>query len=307
MPRGNPRVVVQPHTPAVRPAATRTRVVIRWRRLEDAATIAVLALACVVFFFPILLVVTTSFKAPADILAAPPHWIFRPTLANYKALVGLQPSQFHIDLFLHFRSSVLAAGGATLCSLVLGVPAAYAFARLRFRGNLSLLLSLLALRMLPPIAIVIPLYLIMRSLRLLDTVSGLIVAYTTFNLPFVIWMMRGFFLDLPADLEEAAWIDGATRGQAFLKIMLPLSAPGLVASAIFALMLAWNDFLFAVILTSRTAPTLPMLVAGFITEEGVSWGIMMASGTIIVVPMLLFTLFVQRYFAAGLSTGAIKG
>jgi multiple sugar transport system permease protein len=169
------------------------------------------------------------------------------------------------------------------------------------------LFLLLALRMLPPIATVIPLYLIMRSFHLLDTVTGLVIAYTTFNLPFIVWVLRSFFLDLPADLEEAAMIDGATRWQCLSKVILPLSAPGIVASGIFALMLAWNDFLFAVILTSRHAPTLPVLTAGFITEMGTSWGVAMAAGTVIAVPVLFFTLFVQRYMVVGLTSGAVKG
>jgi len=278
----------------------------RWTP-RDLLILTALVLACVVFLFPIFMVVSVSFKAPGDIMAAPPRWLSPPTLENYEALLGWRPSEFQFDLWLHFRNSLLAASGATLLSLLLGTPAAYAFARQRFRGSNSTLLFLLALRMLPPIATVIPLFLIMRYLRLMDSITGLVIAYTTFNLPFIVWIMRSFFLDLPGELEEASWIDGATRWQTFRKVILPLSAPGIVASAIFGLMLAWNDFLFAIILTSRQAPTLPVMTAGFVTDQGVSWGIMMAAGAVIILPVLVFTLFVQRYLVSGLTSGALKG
>jgi ABC-type glycerol-3-phosphate transport system permease component len=278
----------------------------RWR-VSDVAILAALVFACILFAFPIFMVVSVSFKAPIDIMATPPRWLSSPTFENYAALLGWRPSEFQFDLALHFRNSVLAASGATFLSILLGTPAAYAFARQRFRGNQPTLLFLLAVRMLPPIATVIPLFLVMRQLRLIDSTAGLVIAYTTFNLPFIIWIMRSFFLDLPAELEEASFIDGATRWQAFRLVILPLSAPGIVASTIFGLMLAWNDFLFAIILTSRNAPTLPVMTAGFVTDQGVSWGIMMAAGTIIILPVLAFTLFVQRYLVSGLTTGALKG
>ncbi|MBW7885981.1 MAG: carbohydrate ABC transporter permease [Caldilineaceae bacterium] len=275
--------------------------------MEDVLVTLILLAACVIFFFPIYTIVSVSLKLPIDIMASPPRWLFQPTLQNYEALVGIRPSEFQFDLPLHFRNSLVTAGGSTLLSLVLGTPAAYAFARIRFRGDQFGLLALLAMRMLPPITTVIPLFLLMKNFRLLDTSIALILAYTTFNLPFVIWMLRSFFIDLPSELEEASWIDGASRWQAILYVILPLSAPGLVAAAIFSLMLAWNDFLFAVILTSRNASTLPVLAAGFTTEMGVSWGIMMAAGSVIVLPVLIFTLFVQRYLVAGLTSGAMKG
>jgi multiple sugar transport system permease protein len=280
---------------------------LRRRHVEGLFVTAVLLLATLVFLFPIIMIVATSFKAPIDILALPPRWVFEPTLENYEALLGFRPSAFHFDLPLHFRNSVLASGGTTVLSLVLATPAAYAFARLEFRGRHLGLITLLALRMLPPIATVIPLFLLMRNLHLLDTIPGLILAYTTFNLPFIVWLMRSFFLDLPKALEDASLIDGATHWQAFRLVMLPLCGPGLVASAIFGLMLAWNDFIFAIVLTNRDATTLPVLASGFITDMGTAWGIMMAAGTVIVMPVLIFTLFIQRYLVEGLGAGAVKG
>jgi ABC-type glycerol-3-phosphate transport system permease component len=275
-------------------------------RAQDILVLAALVIATLIMLFPIFLVLVTSFKTPIDITSTSLKLFFTPTLENYLALVGLRPSEFQFDLWLHFRNSVIAAAGSTALAVLLGVPAAYAFARVRFRGSQSGMLFLLAMRLLPPIATVIPLFLIMRQVGLLDTVFALILAYTTFNLPFFVWMMYSFFLDLPRELEEAALIDGATRWQAFVKVILPLSRPGLAASAIFCMVLAWNDFLFAVTLTGRNAPTLPLLVSGFVTDMGVAWGIMMAAGSVIVVPVVLFTLFTQRHLVRGMTAGAVK-
>jgi multiple sugar transport system permease protein len=276
------------------------------QRGGDALVLGALVAATIVFLFPIYTVVATSFKLPIDVVAETFSLLFTPTLDNYLALVGLRPSEFHFDLWLHFRNSLLAASGSTILALLLGTPAAYAFARVRFRGGRPGMLFLLALRLLPPIASVIPLFLIMRSIGLLDTVLALILAYTTFNLPFIVWMMYSFFLDLPRELEEAALIDGATRLQAFVKVILPLSLPGLAAAAIFSMVLSWNDFIFAVTLTARDAPTLPLMVSGFVTDLGVSWGIMMAAGSVIVGPVLIFSVFTQRYLLRGVTAGAMK-
>jgi ABC-type glycerol-3-phosphate transport system permease component len=275
------------------------------RRSFDGLALAVLAAATLVMIFPILIILSTSFKQPADV-AAGTLVLFRPTWENYLALVGIVPSEFHFDLMLHFRNSILAAAGSTALAVLLGTPAAYAFARVRFRGRVPAMLFLLLMRLLPPIATVIPLFLIMRTLHLLDTVLGLVLAYSSFNLPFFIWIMYSFFVDLPKDIEDAARIDGATGWQAFARVMLPLSRPGLVAASIFAMIMAWNDFLFAVTLTGREAATLPLLIAGFITDVGVSWGTMMAAGSIIVVPVLLFAIVTQQHLVRGMTAGAMK-
>ena len=238
------------------------------RRAGDALVFAALVVATIVFPLP-------DLHGGRDVLQIADRYrlgdvrlLFTPTLDNYLALIGLRPSEFQFDLGLHFRNSLFAASGSTVLALLLGTPAAYAFARIRFRGARPGMLFLLALRLLPPIATVIPLFLIMRNLFLLDTVFALILAYTTFNLPFIVWMMYSFFLDLPRELEEAALIDGASRLQAFIKVILPLSLPGLAAAAIFSMVLSWNDFIFAVTLTARNAPTLPLMVSGFVTDLG---------------------------------------
>jgi multiple sugar transport system permease protein len=277
------------------------------RRIGNATVYVALTGAAVISLFPIYIIILTAFRGPMDVASGSVSPFFVPTLDNFRALFGITKSDFHFDLGLHFRNTVMAAVGSTLLSVIVGTPAAYAFARVRFRGNRVGMLFLLLVRLLPPIASVIPLYLIMRQVNLLDTVFALILAYTTFNLPFYVWMMYSFFTDLPKELEEAAEVDGASRWQTFYKIMLPLSGPGLAASAIFSMILAWNDFLFAVVLTREDAVTLPLLVSGFITDMGVAWGIMMAAGTVIVLPVLVFTLFAQKHLLRGMTGGAMKG
>ena len=277
------------------------------KRRTDLLVFAALVIATVISLFPIYLIVLTALKQPLDITSGGVGPFITPTADNFLALFGLITSEFNFDLWLHFRNTMLAAAGSTTLAIIVGTPAAYAFARVRFPGSAAGLSVLLATRLLPPIAVVIPLYLLMRSFGLLDTVFALILAYTTFNLPFYVWLMFGFFVDLPKELEEAATIDGATRWQTFYLVMLPLSLPGLVAASIFSLVLAWNDFIFAIVLTGHKTPTLPLLVAGFITDMGVSWGIMMAAGSVIVLPVLVFTLLAQKHMLRGLTGGAVKG
>jgi multiple sugar transport system permease protein len=162
-------------------------------------------------------------------------------------------------------------------------------------------------RLVPPVVLIIPIYVLWRNLDLLDTHLGLILAYLTFALPFVIWMMRGFLLDIPIELEEAAMIDGGSRFQALYKVVLPLAAPGLAATAIFIILIAWNDFLFALVLTSGNARTVTPYIGGFITDKAVLWGRLYASSAIIMLPVLIFGLAVQKQLAHGLTGGAVKG
>ena len=162
-------------------------------------------------------------------------------------------------------------------------------------------------RLVPPVVLIIPIYILWRNFDLLDTHVGLILAYLTFALPFVIWMMRGFLLDIPIELEEAAMIDGASRFQALLRVVLPLAAPGLAATAIFVILLAWNDFFFALMLTSGNARTVTPYIGGFITDKAVLWGRLYASSAIIMLPVLIFGLAVQKQLAHGLTGGAVKG
>ena len=266
------------------------------KRLPVVEIVAVALLILVLS--PALWLLLMSFRHNADIMATDIR--FNPTLENYVALwTGGFPASF--------LNSLLASGSSTLVSLLLGVPAAYVMARHRFRGHQQIALWILVTRMAPPIAFTIPYFLVYRHLELLDTLTGLIIIYLTFNLSLVIWMMRPFYDQLPRSLEEAAWIDGATMWQGFYKIILPLSGPGLAATAILCFLFAWNDFFFALILTRTEAMTAPVAVVNFMNYEGWEWGRIAAGGTMIMLPVLVFSFVVRRYLVHGLTGGALKG
>ena len=187
------------------------------------------------------------------------------------------------------------------------MPAAYAFSRIAFRGRGLLFFRCSSCGCLPPIAILVPLYALFYKIGLANTRIALVLAYSTFSLPLIVWIMRGFFEDLPQELEEAARVDGATRAGAFLRILLPLARPGLVTTSILSLLLAWNDFLFAAVLTNNRTQTLPVLLATYAgSETGVEWGAIAASGVLVVLPVILFSFAAQRHLVSGLSAGAVK-
>jgi multiple sugar transport system permease protein len=248
---------------------------------------------------PFLWLLLMSIKTNADIFAFPPKLIFRPTFDNYAALWKTQFTG-------SFLNSTVVSVVSTALSMVVGVPAAYALSRLGTRSN-ALSLWILASRMAPPTAFAIPYFLVYREIELLDTLTGLIVIYLTFNLSLVIWMMRAFFDQTPRSLEEAAWIDGATFWQGFVKIALPLTAPGLAATAILCFLFAWNDFFFALILTRTEAMTAPVAVVNFMNYEGWEWGRIAAGGTMVMLPVLAFSLLVRRFLVGGLTAGALRG
>jgi len=271
------------------------------KRLKTALFDLIIALALVFFLFPIFWIFFTSIKTRAQAFAFPPLWIFKPTLHNYEAVF----SQRHLLKNL-INSSIISAGAAVF-ALILGCLAAYAIARFTFKGRDSIAFDILSVRMMPPIASTIPFFIVMRNLRLYDTHIGLIIAYATFNLPFVIWMMRGFIEEVPVDLEESAMVDGCSRLGAVRRIVIPLISPGLAATAIFCIILSWNEFLFALVLTNKKAVTLPVAVASLISDRGIPWGEITAAAVVIIVPILIFALAVQRYLVAGLTGGAMKG
>lgn len=262
-----------------------------------------MAVALLAVLVPFLWLVTTSFKREVDYLAYPPR-----LLVDNWTTEGYQTLFSRNDLGHFFMNSVVVTTVSTALAVVLGSLAAYTLARakLPFRLNGILAFWMLLTRMYPAIATAIPYFLIIRDLKLLDTRWALIVTYTAFNLPFVIWLMIGFFEEVPAELERAAMIDGCSAWQRFTKIVLPISGPALVATAILSAILAWNEFLFAVMLTRTEAKTLPVVMAGFITDKGMLWDQMTALGVITVLPVLLFAVAVQRYLVRGLTLGAVK-
>ena len=274
----------------------------RRRRLQSGLVYAALIGLALLFLFPLLWVLGLSLKTRLQVFASPPLFIWRPTLENYLDVLGRS------DFLLAFVNTLVIAGSAVTLSLCVGVPAAYAFARFPFRGRSLLFFALLVMRMLPPIAVLVPMYVLFSKLGLATTRFSVVLAYATFALPLVVWLMRGFFEDLPVELEEAAWIDGASRYLTFGRIVLPLAKPGIAAAGILCLQLAWNDFLFAAVLTDNATQTLPVKMIGFSAgDSGVDWGGLTASGMLVILPVIVFSFAAQRHLVAGLSSGAVKG
>ncbi|HEX9373511.1 MAG TPA: carbohydrate ABC transporter permease [Roseiflexaceae bacterium] len=273
------------------------------RRRITGLRAALLALALLIALLPIYWMVITSLKQQIEVFAVPPTLLpQQPTLANYVSLF------VNRDMGAYLLNSVVVVGVSVLLALVIGSLAAYALARFRMgRLNDRISFWVLAPRMIPPIAIVVPIFLILQQLGLLNNRLGLILVYTAFDLPFVVWMMRSFFQEIPVDLEEAALVDGASRLRAFWHVVLPLAAPGLVATAIFSIIVTYNEFFFALTLTSTpAAATLPVGTAALIGKTQTLFGEMAAAGVVATVPILIFALLVQRHLVRGLTMGAVK-
>lgn len=254
---------------------------------------------------PVYWMITISLKREVDQFASPPLWFnFTPTLVHYTEAF------FNRSFGRLMITSAIVSILSTVCAMATGTLAAYALARLSLPRLLDKRLSfwILSTRMFPPIVTAVPIFLMMRDVRLLNTITSLVIVYTAFNLPFVVWMMRGFFQELPRELEEAAMIDGDSRLGAMRRVVLPLAAPGLAATAVFCLIVSWNELLFALVLTqSEASMTLPVGIAGQVTQYEIKWGTMSAAGAVAMIPILVFALAVQRYLVRGLSLGAVKG
>lgn len=263
----------------------------------------VILLILVVWLFPLYWIFTTSIKTRLQAFAYPPVWSFQPTLESYNETFVVSRS----PMTRFVLNSVIVASFTTVLSMLLGTTAAYALARFRIRGKGHLIFWILSTRMAPPIAVVLPLFLLMQNVGLVNTFPGIILAYTTFNLPFVVWMMRGFFGEISKELEEAALIDGATPWKSFWLVGVPLAAPGLVATAIFCFIFSWNEFLFALVLTGVQTKTLPVAITAFWSTSDLKWGQFMATGVVTIAPVLAFAIAVQRYLVRGITLGAIKG
>lgn len=258
-----------------------------------------IAIVALIAVFPFVWMVLVSLKTRV-LTYDPSIWFFKPTLENYLAVF----QQRHLLFFA--RNSVIVVLGTMVLSLIIGSMAAYGFARFSFSRKEDLAFWILSLRMLPPMATVIPFFILARFTNLLDTHIILILAYMTFNIPFSVWMMRGFFEEIPRQIEESALVDGCSHWQILTKILLPLSLPGLTATAIFCIINSWNEFAFALFLTGINARTLPTTVTFFLSVTGVIWGEMAAVGVLTALPVLIFAMLVQRYMIRGLTFGAVK-
>lgn len=285
----------------------------QYRRVKLTVTYTLLAVWAVICLFPIYWLVITSFKLPIAVFRGPTYfpWIdFQPTLDAWKYLLS-GPVQ-HKVVSSWSNSAILAVSSGAL-AVIIGAMAGYGLTRFRYLvpglkwGNNNIAFWIISQRMLPPVVIILPFLIMYRFVGLVDTHVGMILAYTVFNLPFAVWIMRDFFAGLPVDLEESALIDGASRIEAFRKIVLPLSKPGLVATFLFCMMFSWNDYLFALMLTFSRASTMPMYIAGEGTQSyGPQWWYLSALSLLAIVPMAVVAVMVERYITRGLVVGAIK-
>jgi N,N'-diacetylchitobiose transport system permease protein len=284
----------------VAPVVTRPR---SRRRLHKAGW-NVLALAVLlVMVFPVYWMVSTAFKPGHDILSYTPQWFpAHPTLSNFT-------DAMHQQFFWNaVKNSLIVVTVVVALSLVLAFLAALALAKFNFYGRKPFIVIILGVQMVPLAALIIPLYIMMSRLGQVDKLSGVIVMYLTFVLPFAVWTLRGFLLGVPKELEESAMVDGTTRFGAFVRILLPLVGPGLVATSIFAFIQAWNEFIIAyVFLHTPEKQTLMVWLASFTTLRGTDWGPLMAGATLCALPVIVFFLLVQRRIAFGLTAGAVKG
>lgn len=255
----------------------------------------------------------SSISTKAELLSIPIHWFPKnPTLINYKKLLsggitslgGGEIPPFKDAL----KNSIIVSGSVTFICLAIGSLAAYAFATMEFWLKKQMMLVVIAIRMLPEIALVLPLYMIMRKLGIMDTQLVLIIVYSSFILPFVIWIMKSYFQTIPKELYEAAYIDGCSTISTLWRIILPVSLPGIVTTCIFALLTAWDEFLFALILTSTyNAKTLPVAISEFTTRHMVDYGLMATGGLIAAIPPIIVALLLQKYVINGLTEGSVKG
>jgi len=271
----------------------------RKRQLAALASHAVLTLFSLLILLPLLWVVRTSLAPEVVAYEIPPRLVFRPTLTNYQEL-------FAVNEFARFyRNSLVVAVGSTILAIPIAALGGYAFARYRTGGR-PLQFTVLGTQMLPGIVLILPLFVVYKALGLTNSLSGLVLAYLSFNLPFLVWILMGFYEGIPRELEEAALIDGATPVQAFVRVIFPTSAPGVMATAVLSFILCWNEFLFALILTGAESSTVPVALAALQTQRGVLIG-KLSSGVILgILPVLLLAPFIQRYLVRGLTFGAIK-
>lgn len=302
------------------------------KRQKWGAGILVITYA-VITLMPLLWIIATGFKSPADSIAYPPKVVFEPTLEGYvnlfttrtraseeklaameapttwyeeivreKKMVIVGPSRF----LERFANSVIIGFGSTFFAIVLGTAAAYAFSRFKVPLKDDLLFFILSTRMMPPIAVAIPIFLMFRQLGLSDTHAGMILLYTAVNLSMSVWLINGFIDEIPIEYEEAALIDGYTRFQAFYKVVLPQAATGIASTAIFCLIFAWNEYAFAVLLTSGTAQTAPPFIPTIIGVGGQDWPAVAAGVSIFLVPVMVFTILLRKHLLSGITFGAVR-
>ena len=284
------------------------------RRRKILSKIGMFALTLPVLAFiylPVLWLLTASISTRAELLTVPPHWIPQnPTLVNYLNifLPGSSTSEVSRTIAITLLNSFKVASAVTVICLVVGGLAAYALVRVPFRYSRGILVGVLGTRMIPEISLVIPLFIVASRLSLIDKPSVLVITYLTFSLPFAIWLMASFFQSIPVELEDAARIDGCSRLEILWRIVMPISAPGLVSTGLFVFLLSWDEFFYALIFTSTLASkTAPVAISEFVGRYVTDITAMMAGGVLAAIPPVLLALIFQRYIVSGITAGAVKG
>lgn len=308
---------------------------VRQERATDALRVVVAVVVCAIFMIPVLWMFSTAFKPRKAIISTPPQVFFKPTLEGFVGLfwkrstlteaqmeeyrkrtdlqwwdrVALEQGLAIVrpsDYVGQLRNSVIIAGGSTILAVGLGVLAAYAFSRFKVKGQADMEFFILSTRMLPPVVVTIPIFLMYRRLGIFDTHLGMIILYTVFNLSLSVWLLKGFMDEIPREYEEAALIDGYSRWQAFTKIVLPQSITGIAATTVFCLIFAWNEYAFALMLTSNRARTAPPSIPSVIGTAGVDWAAIAAGSLLFLIPVVIITFALRKYLLRGITFGAIR-
>ncbi len=278
----------------------------RERKLSSGVEIVLLTVFAIVMLFPVVWMLETALKEGRDVYAVPAKVItgWTPTLESFKKVFSDDS-----PVLQGFKNSIWVAGWSTIIATAFGVPAAWAYSRFNIPAKKDQLFFILSTRFMPPVVVVIPLFLMFRLeyIDLLDTRLGLILVYSAFNLPFTIWMMKGFIDEVPAEYEEAAMLDGFSRFEAFWRVTMPLLIPGIAATAVFALIFSWNEFVFSIFLiTTPETRTAPAAIAGLIGGTTTDWGLVAASAMVFAVPVLIFAFLVRKHLVAGVTLGAVR-
>ncbi|HWI80759.1 carbohydrate ABC transporter permease [Ramlibacter sp.] len=270
--------------------------------LRRMALAAVAGLMLAVWAFPVVWGLLTSFKTERDVLAYPPVWLFQPTLDNYREVLFGTSS-----ILPNLWSSIVVATASTVLTMLMAVPAAYALARLRYPGKKLSGFYVLATQMLPPVGLIIPYYLVLQKIGMLDSYSGLTAIYLTFSLPFAVWLMVSYFEDVPYEMEEAALLDRAGRLRTLWYVILPQVGGGIAVTTVFVFLNAWNEFLFAVVLGGNNVRPVTVAMFNFISVEQTQWARLAAGAMLAMAPVILIGLLAQRHIVKGLTVGAVKG
>ena len=271
-------------------------------RVRAIALWLVLGMFLLVWAFPIVWSVLNSFKTEQDILAYPPKLLFAPTMAAYRDVLAGSGS-----ILPNLVSSMIISVGTTVITIVLAVPAAYALARLRFPGKRTSGFYVLATQMLPPVGIIIPYFLILRNIGWIDTYQGIILIYLSFSLPFAIWLLVSYFEEIPYEMEEAAYLDGASRWRTLWRIVVPQARGGIAVAVVFVFLNAWNEFLFAVVLSGNTVRPVTVAMFNFVSVEQTLWNKLAAVSVLAMLPVVILGVLAQKHIVKGLTVGAVKG